>query len=124
MAGTAVTGALSMLFGAHLLVPHGGIFVLAIPNAVTHLLLYIAAIVAGTLVTAAALYFAKKPLPAAAPKNPARRTRKVSIAAQHPLFLRNGLIGPAPIKNPDQALRLRYINQLPFTGFPAIVKSG
>jgi len=32
--GSAVTGALSMLFGAHLLVPHGGIFVLLIPNAV------------------------------------------------------------------------------------------
>jgi fructose PTS system EIIBC or EIIC component len=62
MIGGAVTGALSMLFGAHLLVPHGGIFVLMIPNAVTHLLLYILAIIAGTLVTAGALFFLKKPI--------------------------------------------------------------
>jgi PTS system fructose-specific IIC component len=51
-----------MLFGAHLLVPHGGVFVLLIPNAVTHLLLYVLAIAIGTVVTAAMLFFIKKPV--------------------------------------------------------------
>jgi len=37
MVGSAVAGALSMLFGATLAVPHGGIFVLPIPNAVGNL---------------------------------------------------------------------------------------
>jgi PTS system fructose-specific IIC component len=64
MIGGAVTGALSMVFGANLLVPHGGIFVLLIPNAVTHLLLYMLAIVVGTLVTTAALFFLKRPIQA------------------------------------------------------------
>ena len=52
VAGSAVTGALSMLFGCTLRAPHGGIFVLAIPNAVTNGGLYVVAIAAGTLVTA------------------------------------------------------------------------
>lgn len=51
MVGGAITGALSMLFGAKLMAPHGGIFVLLIPNAITPALLYLAAIVAGALVT-------------------------------------------------------------------------
>jgi PTS system fructose-specific IIC component len=62
MVGAAVTGALSMVFGAHLLVPHGGIFVLLIPNAVTQLLLYVLAIAVGTVVTAGILFFIKKPV--------------------------------------------------------------
>ncbi|WP_029214571.1 PTS fructose transporter subunit IIC [Kallotenue papyrolyticum] len=70
MLGSAVTGALSMLFGCELRVPHGGVFVLPIPNAVTNLGLYIVALLIGTLVTAGALYLLKRPLasaPAAAP---------------------------------------------------------
>ncbi|PAU78180.1 PTS fructose-like transporter subunit IIB [Halomonas salipaludis] len=51
IAGGAVTGALSMLVGAQLMAPHGGIFVLLIPNAITPVLLYLAAIVIGSLVT-------------------------------------------------------------------------
>ncbi|SHF24307.1 PTS system, fructose-specific IIC component [Modicisalibacter ilicicola DSM 19980] len=51
MIGGAITGALSMLFGAKLMAPHGGIFVLLIPNAISPVLLYLAAIVAGSLVT-------------------------------------------------------------------------
>ncbi len=51
MVGGAITGALSMLVGAKLMAPHGGIFVLLIPNAITPALLYLAAIVAGSLVT-------------------------------------------------------------------------
>jgi PTS system fructose-specific IIC component len=62
MVGSAITGALSMLFGVGLRVPHGGIFVLPIPNAVTNLGMYIVAIVVGTLVTTGMLYVLKKPL--------------------------------------------------------------
>ncbi|MEZ8142529.1 PTS fructose transporter subunit IIBC [Enterovibrio sp. FF113] len=51
MAGGALTGALSMLVGAKLMAPHGGIFVLFIPNAITPVLLYLGAIAAGTVVT-------------------------------------------------------------------------
>jgi len=62
MVGSAITGALSMVFGAALRVPHGGVFVLPIPNAVSNLGLYIVAIVVGTLVTTGMLYLLKKPI--------------------------------------------------------------
>lgn len=62
MIGSAVTGALSMMFGSQLRVPHGGIFVLPIPNAVSGLLLYIVAILIGTLVTTGVLYLLKQPI--------------------------------------------------------------
>jgi len=62
MVGSAVTGAMSMVFGVHLLVPHGGIFVLLIPNAVTQLLLYVLSIAVGTIVTAGMLLILKKPV--------------------------------------------------------------
>ncbi len=52
IAGSAVTGALSMLFGCTLRAPHGGVFVLAIPNAVGQGGLYVVAIAIGTLITA------------------------------------------------------------------------
>ena len=55
VAGSAVTGALSMVLGVQLLVPHGGVFALLIPGAVTHLIPYLIAIVAGTLVTTGVL---------------------------------------------------------------------
>ncbi|PPV34248.1 fructose-specific PTS transporter subunit EIIC [Ectopseudomonas oleovorans] len=51
IAGGALTGALSMYFGCKLMAPHGGLFVLLIPNAINHALLYLFAIVAGSLVT-------------------------------------------------------------------------
>lgn len=50
MVGGAITGALSMLFTVKLLAPHGGLFVLAIPNAVSAVLPYLAAIAIGSLV--------------------------------------------------------------------------
>ncbi len=62
--GAATAGALSMWWGVALQAPHGGIFVLAIPNAVNHVLLYGAAIVAGTVVTALALGLFKKKIAA------------------------------------------------------------
>ena len=49
IAGGALTGALSMAFGAKLMAPHGGLFVLLIPGAITPVLLYLVAIIAGTL---------------------------------------------------------------------------
>ena len=61
IAGGALTGALSMYFGCKLMAPHGGLFVLAIPNAINHALLYLLAIVAGSLVTAAVYALLKRP---------------------------------------------------------------
>jgi fructose PTS system EIIBC or EIIC component len=61
MAGSAVAGAISMVSGVQLLVPHGGIFAALIPGAVTNLIAYFIAIVAGTVVTAGALFFLKRP---------------------------------------------------------------
>lgn len=52
MAGSAVTGALSMYFRCTLRAPHGGIFVLPIPNAVENLGFYVIAILVGTIITA------------------------------------------------------------------------
>jgi len=59
--GSAVAGAISMVSGVQLLVPHGGIFAVLIPGAVTNLLPYLSAIVTGTVVTTAALFILKKP---------------------------------------------------------------
>lgn len=67
MIGSALTGALSMLFGCELKVPHGGVFVLPIPNAVTNLIPYLIAIAVGALATTAALYFLKRPVAAKLP---------------------------------------------------------
>ncbi|WP_186110020.1 PTS fructose-like transporter subunit IIB [Burkholderia gladioli] len=64
--GSAITGAISMAAGVELKVPHGGIFVLPIPNAVTHLGTYTLAIVAGTVVTALLIGLLKRPAPAKA----------------------------------------------------------
>ena len=64
MAGSAVAGAMSMGLGCELAAPHGGIFVLAIPNAVTNLAMYGASIISGALVTAVILSVVKKPIQA------------------------------------------------------------
>ncbi|MBV4550239.1 PTS fructose-like transporter subunit IIB [Pseudomonas sp. SWRI102] len=61
IAGGALTGALSMYFGCKLMAPHGGLFVMLIPNAINHALLYLLAIVAGSLVTAVAYALLKRP---------------------------------------------------------------
>lgn len=65
--GSAAAGALSMLWGVRLLVPHGGVFAAVIPGAVTGLLAYLAAIAIGTAVTAGALLALKRPLAAEVP---------------------------------------------------------
>ncbi|RKH49142.1 PTS fructose-like transporter subunit IIB [Corallococcus llansteffanensis] len=61
--GSAIAGAVSMGFGCALRAPHGGVFVLAIPNAVAPLGPYVLALVAGTLATTLALVVLKRPLP-------------------------------------------------------------
>ena len=66
VAGSVVTGAISLAAGVQLMVPHGGVFVLPIPHAVQNLGMYVVAILAGTVVTAAALYVAKRPIEPAA----------------------------------------------------------
>jgi PTS system fructose-specific IIC component len=49
-----------MLFGCTLRAPHGGIFVLPIPNAVGNLPMYIVSILAGTVLSALLLNILKK----------------------------------------------------------------
>jgi PTS system fructose-specific IIC component len=67
MAGSALAGAISMAVGAELKVPHGGVFVLPIPGAVTHLAGYVIALVAGTFASALLLGIVKRPLASGAP---------------------------------------------------------
>ncbi|MER7900056.1 fructose-specific PTS transporter subunit EIIC [Streptomyces sp. NPDC096046] len=67
MAGGAVTGALSMAFGATLRAPHGGIFVVPL---IGNAFLYLVAIAAGVCVTTTLVVVLKglrKPAPGAAP---------------------------------------------------------
>jgi len=66
--GGAVTGAISMAIGAKLMAPHGGLFVLLIPGAITPVLGYLVAIVAGTLLAGLAYAFLKRPEPEMAVK--------------------------------------------------------
>ncbi|TRX76177.1 fructose-specific PTS transporter subunit EIIC [Pseudomonas mangiferae] len=70
IAGGALTGALSMYLGCKLMAPHGGLFVLLIPNAINHALAYLLAIGAGSLLTGVLYALLRRPLPvepAAAP---------------------------------------------------------
>ncbi len=57
VAGSALAGALSMAFGCTLMAPHGGIFVVPVMG---NALMYVAALVAGTLVSAGLLGILKK----------------------------------------------------------------
>ena len=60
MIGSGVAGALSMLFNCTLMAPHGGIFVFPV---VGNALMYLAALVIGTLVSAGLLGVLKKKVP-------------------------------------------------------------
>jgi PTS system fructose-specific IIC component len=62
MVGSATAAAISMAFGVELRVPHGGIFVLPIPGAVTHLGGYVLAILAGTIVSTLLVGLLKRPI--------------------------------------------------------------
>ena len=59
MIGSAVAGALSMLFGCELMAPHGGMWVIAV---ISHRIGYLAALVVGSLITALLLGILKKPV--------------------------------------------------------------
>ena len=59
--GGAVTGAISMAVGAKLMAPHGGLFVLLIPGAITPVVGYLIAIVVGTLLAGLSYAFLKRP---------------------------------------------------------------
>lgn len=59
IAGSAVAGAVSMLFGCTLMAPHGGIFVFPV---VGNALMYVVALAAGTVVSAVLLGVLKKPV--------------------------------------------------------------
>ncbi len=59
--GGALTGAISMWVGAKLMAPHGGLFVLLIPGAITPVFGYLLAIVAGTLVAGLGYAILKRP---------------------------------------------------------------
>ncbi|WP_395754941.1 PTS fructose transporter subunit IIBC [Edwardsiella ictaluri] len=59
--GGALTGALSMLFGAKLMTPHGGLFVLLIPGAISPVVPYLLAILAGTLLSGLLYALLKRP---------------------------------------------------------------
>ncbi|KKA45735.1 PTS fructose transporter subunit IIBC [Salinivibrio sp. KP-1] len=73
IAGGALTGAISMLIGAKLMAPHGGLFVLLIPNAISPVLMYLAAIAAGTLVTGL-VYAVLKPVSQPSPLTAAEQS--------------------------------------------------
>lgn len=60
MAGSALAGAISMASGCALMVPHGGIFVLMIPHAITGLRNYALAMIAGSLLTGVLLGLVKR----------------------------------------------------------------
>ncbi|MFC3395938.1 PTS fructose transporter subunit IIBC [Brenneria rubrifaciens] len=59
--GGALTGALSMAVGAKLMAPHGGLFVLLIPGAITPVIGYLLAIIAGTVVAGVLYSLLKRP---------------------------------------------------------------
>jgi PTS system fructose-specific IIC component len=83
MAGGAVTGALSMAFGATLRAPHGGIFVVPL---IGNPLLYLVAIAAGVCVTTALVVVLKgmrRPVPGTAPTEPG--TAAASAESQQPV---------------------------------------
>ncbi len=60
VAGSGLAGALSMAMGCASRAPHGGIFVMFIPNVIANLAAYLLAIAAGSLLTAVILWFLKK----------------------------------------------------------------
>ncbi|WOA51885.1 PTS fructose transporter subunit IIBC [Dickeya solani] len=59
--GGALTGATSMAIGAKLMAPHGGLFVLLIPGAITPVLGYLFSIIAGTVVAGVLYAVLKRP---------------------------------------------------------------
>jgi len=65
MVGSATAGAISMGADSSTSVPHGGVFDLFVPGAVAGPLVWLLAVVAGTVVTAGVLFVTKRPIVAA-----------------------------------------------------------
>ncbi len=83
IAGFAVAGALSMLFGCGSRAPHGGIFVIGI---IDNPLLFLAAVAAGSVVAMLGIVLLKKPLAAKrenVQKKSEQKLRKVINKAQY-----------------------------------------
>ncbi|MGC1037197.1 PTS fructose transporter subunit IIBC [Pantoea agglomerans] len=59
--GGATTGAISMAVGAKLMAPHGGLFVLLIPGAITPVVGYLMAIIIGTAIAGLSYAVLKRP---------------------------------------------------------------
>ncbi|SUB06598.1 PTS fructose transporter subunit IIBC [Pantoea agglomerans] len=59
--GGATTGAISMAVGAKLMAPHGGLFVLLIPGAITPVIGYLMAIIIGTAIAGLSYAVLKRP---------------------------------------------------------------
>ncbi|WP_067840485.1 PTS fructose transporter subunit IIC [Amphibacillus sediminis] len=62
MAGSAVAASISMAAGVTSMAPHGGVWVMFIPNVINNLPMYILALIAGTIVTAIMVGLLKKPV--------------------------------------------------------------
>lgn len=62
MVGSAVAAAISLGFGVTSMAPHGGIWVLLVPNVINKLGIYLLAILAGTIATAITVGILKKPI--------------------------------------------------------------
>jgi len=59
--GGAITGGMALAFGSQLMAPHGGLFVLAIPGAITPILGYLSSIVVGSVVAGVIYAVIKRP---------------------------------------------------------------
>lgn len=62
MLGSATAAGISMAAGVTSMAPHGGIWVMVIPNVINNVPMYLLAIVAGTVVTAISVGLLKKPV--------------------------------------------------------------
>ncbi|WP_017471434.1 PTS fructose transporter subunit IIC [Amphibacillus jilinensis] len=62
MVGSAVAASISMAAGVTSMAPHGGVWVMFIPNVINNLPMYLLALVVGTLVTAVMIGLLKKPI--------------------------------------------------------------
>ena len=60
MLGSAVAGAISLGAGCASLAPHGGIWILPIPNVITNLPMYVLALVAGSIITCLSVALLKR----------------------------------------------------------------
>jgi PTS system fructose-specific IIC component len=67
MAGSAVAGAMSLGLGASMVVPHGGVFLLFVPGAIEKPLVWLLAVLVGTLASTAALLVTVRPPAVEAP---------------------------------------------------------